>query len=292
MMRKPHAVARRAAAAVVLAGLVGGAAAGAADASPIRFAATYGVDRYQTSAFADGNPTATAFLVSGDNYPDGLAAGAVAGAVGGNVYLVQKNSIPQSVRDRIVYAQRIVLVGSEASVGSDVMSWLQQNTKAQLSRAQGLDRFDTAADLSKQFFPLAAGTAADPVSNVVIATGWDYPDALTGSAAAAHETSPLLLVQRDTVPASVVAELQRLKPKAITVVGGSERVSDTVLAQLKTYTAGSVDRVAGSDRYQTADRVSARFFPAAANVTLVSGQTYADALSAGASAGRSGGHCC
>ncbi|WP_432564872.1 cell wall-binding repeat-containing protein [Kineococcus sp. SYSU DK003] len=288
MIRKPHAAGRRAAAAIVLAGLVGGTVAGAAEASPVRFHAAYGVDRYMTSAIADSDPTDTAFLVTGENYPDGLTAGATAGAVFGNVYLVQKDSIPQSVRERLVYAQQIVVVGSEASISADVMTWLQQNTRAHLSRIKGEDRFETAANLSKAWYPLVdASTGNDlPVSNVVIATGWNYPDALAGSAAAAHETSPLLLVDRDQIPASVVAELQRLQPQNITVVGGTERVSDTVLAQLQTFTSGTVARVAGSDRYQTADRISAHFFDAAAHVTVVSGETYADALAAGARAGR------
>ncbi|WP_432511089.1 cell wall-binding repeat-containing protein [Kineococcus sp. SYSU DK001] len=289
MICKPRTAGRRAAAAIVLAGLVGGTVAGAAAASPVRFTPTYGVDRYMTSAFADDDPVQTAYLVTGENYPDGLTAGAVAGAQDGNVYLVQKNSIPDSVRARLVYAKKIVVVGGEGSIGADVMTWLQQNTRAQLSRVAGNDRFETAAALSRVNYPLTVDTVTLPVSNVVVATGWDYPDALAGSAAAAHANSPLLLVSRDEVPAAVGAELQRLKPAAITVVGGTDRVSDAVLQQLKAYTTGSVERVSGANRYQTADAVSAKFFTGARNVTLASGETFADALAAGARAGRYGG---
>ncbi len=292
MIRKPRPAARRAAAAVVLAGLVGATAAGAAAASPVRFTPTYGADRYMTSAFADSDPVQTAFLVTGQDFPDGLAAGAVAGAVDGNVYLVERHSIPESVRARIIYAKKIVVVGGENSIGADVMTWLQQNTRAELSRVSGGDRFDTAAALSRSSYPLTVDGKAAPVANVVVATGWDYPDALAGSAAAAHETSPLLLVSRDQVPAPVAAELRRLQPAAITVVGGTDRVSDAVLQQLKSFTAGPVDRVAGSDRYQTAVAVSARFFTSAQYVSLASGETFADALAAGARADASKGPCC
>ncbi|NAZ74901.1 hypothetical protein GTQ99_05610, partial [Kineococcus sp. T13] len=96
----------------------------------------------------------------------------------------------------------------------------------------------------------------------------------------------MLLVQGESVPASVVAELQRLRPQAITVVGGANRVGDAVLEQLKGFTSGPVTRIAGTDRYDTANRVSAAFFRDAEEVTIASGETFADALAAGARAGR------
>ncbi|GAB3466625.1 cell wall-binding repeat-containing protein [Kineococcus endophyticus] len=288
MIRKPRAAALRAAAVLALAGLVGGAVATSAGASPISFAGSFGTDRYMTSAFADGDPTATAYLVSGESFPDGLAAGAVAGQTAGNVYLTQRNVIPASVRERLVYATKIVVVGGENAVGPDVVTWLQQNTRASLSRVSGPDRYDTAAALSASSFATpAAGSAG--VANVLVATGSDWPDALSGSAAAAQAKSPLLLVPGTSIPASVVAELQRLKPAAITVVGGSGRVSDGVLQQLKSFTPGPVTRVAGGDRYDTAVKLSASFFPTAEHVIVSSGDTFADALAAGARAGRAEG---
>ncbi|MEZ0163692.1 cell wall-binding repeat-containing protein [Kineococcus sp. LSe6-4] len=288
MIRTSPAAARRAAAAVVLAGLVGGAAATGADASPVRFHQVYGADRYTTSALVDDDPTQTAYVVSGTNYPDGLTAGAVAGRSGGNVYLTERGALPPAVRERIVYASKIVVVGGEASVGADVTTWLQQNTRAALSRVSGVDRFDTAAALSAASYPTPAA-GAPGVQNVVIATGHDYPDALAASAAAAHVQSPLLLVRADGIPASVVTELQRLRPRAITVVGGADRVGDTVLTQLQGLTSGPITRIAGTDRYDTANRVSAAFFRDAEQVTLASGETFADALAAGAAAGRHAG---
>ncbi|MEW1957545.1 cell wall-binding repeat-containing protein [Kineococcus sp. NPDC059986] len=288
MIRKPRAAVMRAAAVIALAGLVGGAVATSAGASPISFTATYGVDRYMTSAFADGDPTHTAYLVSGEAFPDGLAAGAVAGQSSGNVYLTERNVIPQSVRERLIYARKIVVVGGENAVGPDVMTWLQQNTRAALSRVSGPDRYDTAAAVSASYFATpVAGKSGAP--NVVVATGADWPDALAGSAAAAEATSPLLLVPGTSIPASVAAELTRLKPAAITVVGGAGRVSDGVLDQLRSFTAGPVVRVAGADRYDTAVRLSSTFFSSADHIVVASGDTFADALAAGARAGRNGG---
>ncbi|WP_432571065.1 cell wall-binding repeat-containing protein [Kineococcus sp. SYSU DK005] len=279
---------RRAAAVLALAATAGTLVAGAAAATPVRTTPAYGPDRYVTSVMAADDPTATAFIVTGENFPDGLSAGAVAGTIGGNVYLTPQRQLTREVREQVVYAQRIVVVGSERAVGPDVMTWLRQNTRAELSRVDGVDRYATAANLSHRFYSTPAG-AGDEHAHVVVATGEDFPDALAGSAAAAHEESPLLLVQRDAVPAATAAELVRLRPRAISVVGGAGKVSDAVLRELQRYTDAPVDRIAGADRYETAVAVSRAFFDTADDVVLASGAGFADALPAGAAAGRRGG---
>ncbi|NAZ84608.1 cell wall-binding repeat-containing protein [Kineococcus indalonis] len=253
--------------------------AASASATPLRFSVAYGADRYTTSVMAEGDPTGTAFIVTGEKFPDGLTAGAVAGMLGGNVYLTPKRQLTQEVRERVVYAERIVVVGSEGAVGLDVMTWLQQNTRAQLERVEGLDRYDTAAKLSARFYQPG-------VERVVVATGEDFPDALAGSAAAAHADSPVLLVRRDALPTETAAELARLRPQAITVVGGEGKVSEAVRQELQRFTAAPVDRLHGADRYETAVAVSRSFFPSAEDVTVVSGEKFPDALPAGAYAGR------
>jgi putative cell wall-binding protein len=79
--------------------------------------------------------------------------------------------------------------------------------------------------VSAETFP-----AAD---TVFVATGGNYPDALAGSAAAARLGAPVLLVTSDAVPGSVVAELARLSPRSIVVLGGTAAVGEPVLAALR-----------------------------------------------------------
>jgi putative cell wall-binding protein len=67
-------------------------------------------------------------------------------------------------------------------------------------------------------------------------------------------------------------------------------VSDAVLRALDAYTAGSVTRVAGSDRFATAAAISRAAFAAGVRVAYVAtGTTFADAESGGAAAGRQRG---
>lgn len=143
-----------------------------------------------------------------------------------------------------------------------------------VERQAGEDRYATAALVSAATF--------DPgVSEVVVATGTSPFDALAGSGFGA----PLLLVN-ETVPPETESELRRLQPSRITVLGGPLAVSDDVVATLEQ--VAPTRRMAGDDRYATAAAISAvSFDPGVANVLIVSGETFADALSAGAVAARS-----
>ncbi|MBB2902846.1 uncharacterized protein YaiE (UPF0345 family) [Kineococcus radiotolerans] len=268
------------------AGIVGTlcATSAAATPTPITVHRTYGADRYQTAAFLETQGARdVAYVVTGEKFADGVTAGALAGRLGGNIFLAPRGHLTQEVRDVIGYYPKIVVVGSEASVGVDVMTWLQQNTRAQLSRVGGADRYATAAALSASSF-------SPGVSDVVIATGTGYADALAGSAAAASVRGPVLLVEPAAVPQVVAEELSRLAPKRITVLGGASSVSASVLTSLRQYTQGEVRRIGGVDRFDTSVKVSQAYFPNGASwAELASGYSWADSIGAGAKAGRAGG---
>ena len=104
----------------------------------------------------------------------------------------------------------------------------------------------------------ASAASATPV--VYVATGENFPDALGAASAAAVQDGPVLLVQRDSIPAVTKAELTRLAPDKIVVAGGLAVVSAAVFDQLKAY-APSVVRAAGLNRYSTAVEVSKSAFP-------------------------------
>lgn len=149
-----------------------------------------------------------------------------------------------------------------------------------VERTAGTSRFDTAVEVSKKAF-----TTTAPV--VYVATGMDYPDALGAAPAAAFKGGPLLLVpSKGTVPATVVAEVARLKPSRIVVVGGAGVVPDAVAAQVKSgWPSATLDRLSGNGRYDTARSIVADAFTTSANVYIATGRNYPDALSASALAG-------
>jgi putative cell wall-binding protein len=150
-----------------------------------------------------------------------------------------------------------------------------------VSRLFGADRYDTAADLSRQTFAIGVPLA-------VVATGTSFPDALAGAAAAGAKRGPVLLVQRDRLPGAVSDELRRLKPRRVLVLGGSAAISDDVLRSVDRI--ASADRIAGADRFATAVAASSEVFGSGVPVAFIAtGGSFPDALAGAAAAGAKGG---
>ena len=91
-----------------------------------------------------------------------------------------------------------------------------------VTRVGGSNRFDTAAKVSKA----TVATATE----VFLANGLSYPDALAGSAVAPYFGGrPLLLTQKDCVPQVTLNEIVRLGATKVTALGGTGVVSDAAL---------------------------------------------------------------
>jgi putative cell wall-binding protein len=101
---------------------------------------------------------------------------------------------------------------------------------------------------------------------------------------------PILLTAPTGLPAATRTELTRLRPGKIVVVGGTGAVSESIKSLLAGYTAGSVVRVAGGDRFSTAAAVSKYAFGGGAStVYLATAYGFPDALAGGPFAGRTPG---
>src|SRR5690606_23761934 len=114
----------------------------------------------------------------------------------------------------------------------------------EVTRLHGVDRYGTSAAIS------AAGFAPG-VPVAYIASGAEFADALSGSAAAAQRGGPVLLTAPTVLPAAIATELRRLQPANIVILGGESAVSPAVATALRGLTTGAVDRLAGDDRYDT-----------------------------------------
>lgn len=144
-------------------------------------------------------------------------------------------------------------------------------------RLAGQDRYGTAAATARSAFPAA------PVPVAFIATGQAFADALAGGPVADLLGGPILPVTSAGLPAPIRTELTRLRPARIVVLGGPDAISDAVVAQLDGFTAGTVTRMAGGNRYATAARVATTAFTGPVpQVLIATGTDFPDALAAGA----------
>ena len=139
----------------------------------------------------------------------------------------------------------------------------------------GATRYDTAVAVSKRHEP--------GVPAVFLASGSNFPDAISAASAAALAGGPLLLTPAAAVPPVVLTELRRLLPQRIYVVGGPSVVSESVRAAVEQI--APTTRLAGSDRYATGLAVVRSTFTAADHAVIATGRDFPDALAASGAAG-------
>lgn len=191
-----------------------------------------GADRYATAVeVSKGSFTsaATVYVASGDAFPDAMVTAPAAVAAGSPLLLVTRNSVPAVVVGELgrLGATDIVIVGGPSAVDDSVAAQLAAGGRS-VSRISGSSRYATAAQLSSVTF-------GGGVPTVLVAVGTDYPDALAGAAVAGVSGGPVLLVESERVPGAAAAELGRLNPGEILLLGGAGAVSWTVGADLAAY---------------------------------------------------------
>ena len=149
-------------------------------------------------------------------------------------------------------------------------------------RLAGVDAPGTAAAISADRFEPGVDVA-------YLVTRSGYADALGAGPAAAAAGGPVLLTDKAGLPAVTKAELERLDPARVVVIGGTAVIDEAVVDQTRAI-VDDVERVAGADRAATAASLSAATFAPGVDVAyVVTGAGFADGLVAGAAAAESGG---
>jgi putative cell wall-binding protein len=259
-----------------------------------------GADRYATAAaasraaWADGS-AATVMIASGENWPDALGASALAGAVEGPVLLTRPGSLPAAVAEEIrrLGASEAIVVGGEAAVSPAVLQALDALEGVETTRVGGTDRYATSAALARetQVRAVAAGKSVD--TEVFVATGADFPDALAAAPVAYRHLRPILLTTPGELATDTRQAIESLGASGAIVLGGAGAVSEQVRSDLSTLLDGAhVPRLSGDDRYETAMALSAHADESCCmtyrGAALANGAGFADALAGGVMAGRLG----
>jgi putative cell wall-binding protein len=160
---------------------------------------------------------------------------------------------------------------------------------APVIRLAGSDRYATAASVATTIFHTVLGLASIPV--VYVASGANFPDALTaGPAASAFGGALLLVPPSGALPTSVKNALATLKPTKIVIVGSTASVSDGIKTQVAAARpTATVSRAFGIDRYGTAAAIAATLGTHVPAVYIALGTNFPDAMAGSAAAGFTGG---
>lgn len=209
---------------VVIVGGTGAVSAAVATAiSALPFAPTvdrvFGADRYETSrAIAEEffPSAANAFVATGRDFPDALAAGPAAAELNGPVILVPGNrttvdaatlSLLSSLTTQTVY-----IAGGPSVVTQQIEDQLEAVPAITVDRLAGTDRYATAIAINEAIFTTE--------TSAYLATGQGFADALGGGAAAAHQGVPLYISPQACLPANVLAAMESHLVSTIYVLGG------------------------------------------------------------------------
>jgi putative cell wall-binding protein len=207
-----------------------------------RTARISGADRYATAAAvaqtypsstvgsygASGGPTA--IVATGAVFADALAGGPIAFSGSIPILLTDPATLSASTQAALgtLGVSQVLLLGGTSAVSAAVANQIAA-LKINVVRVGGADRTDTAAMLATGEMQQLGWS----LSHVNLATGADYPDALSGGPHAGALTSPILLTEDATILGQYTTAFLQANSSTISsidVFGGNLAVSDATVS--------------------------------------------------------------
>ena len=259
--------------------------------SPLMLRRWSGDNRYEVAAEVAeetavryGPGTMTMYLAAGHAFADSLSVGSPGALADRPLLLTGRRRLPDATRSQIRREKpsEVVVVGGTASVSEAVVDAVEA-LGPRVRRIGGATRYEVAAGVSEADWRTGART-------VFVVSGEVFPDGLVAAPAAAQHRAPILLTRSGALPRATRAEIRRLRPESIVVIGGPASVGPAVMDALRGLVddRANVRRVSGANRYELSatvarEVVAATAAPGAvgADVLLATGRTFPDALALG-----------
>jgi len=238
--------------------------------------------------------TPNVILSRDDQFSDALAAAPLSKKLDAPILMTDSAKLDDRTLAEIIAlgAKNVYIVGGTVAISQGIQDSLSSNGIT-VTRIAGQQAYDTAALIS-----LNVGIEA--THTVYLANAYAIPDAISISSFAAVQGSPILLTDRDVLPASTLQALTDLKVSNVILLGGTAVIDTSVEKELSL--KYSVKRWGGFDRYDTQSLIFQGLFdtqtpqsPLYFTSGLVrqddvsSGNPYADALLTAALAAKTGG---
>lgn len=235
----------------------------------------FGNDRYTTSIrAADALKQANNIIkfdnlivACGDNYADALAGSYLAKKKDAPILLVNEYNeakIKNYIDKNISKNGTVYLLGGEGVVSKKFADSL---SKYKVNRLGGSTRFETNMKILDE-----AGVANE---DILLCSAYGFADSLSASAVG----KPILLVD-NKLSASQKSYLNKLSNRNYYLIGGTGAVTATIASEVKVY--GTVERIAGDNRFATSAAVAKKFFSGeCAAIALAYGGDFPDGLCGG-----------
>jgi len=248
----------------------------------------WGQDELDTSIaisqaeFPGDNTASAVVLARNDFFPDALAGGPLAAQESGPLLLTygaptpKGGTLPAKVLneiDRVLEeGDTVYLLGGDLAISPAVATALE-SAGYTVVRLWGANQFGTAVAIANEI--------TDP-ANILEATGWNFPDALSAVPAAIKIDGVILLTNNNKQAPETQAFIDAHPSLTRYTIGGN-------------LVAGGADpgatNISGQNLYDTSAAVADRWFPAPNEFGVATGNNFPDALSGGvfmATGGRMG----
>jgi beta-glucosidase len=236
-----------------------------------------GSNRYETSikvSQAGWTTSDNVVLARGDEYADALTAAPFAKQLNAPILLTATKALDDSVKAELkrLKVKKVYVIGGTGAISTAV----ENAVKAMgiiVERISGSDRYATS---------LAIANKVTNKSQVFLATGTNFADALSISSYAAATGSPILLTAKNQMSAGVAKFIKDNNSK-VYAIGGTGVITDSLLKSI----AGA-ERISGADRYATNLAILRKFAAGfdLSNIYLATGVNYPDAICSSALAGK------
>lgn len=237
----------------------------------------FGQTRYET-AFKTADALKTMMEVDkfsnivvacGTDFADALGGSYLAAVKQAPILLVSStttNQVKDYIRANLKPGGTVYLLGGTSAVPASMEKGLDSFT---VKRLGGATRYDTNLKILYE-----AGVKRE---KIIICTGTNYADSLSASALGL----PILLVKNE-ITAEQRAFLKTTSGDKI-IIGGYSAVSEAIENKLdnKGYGTGDVERIDGSNRYETSVLVAQWFFDNPDVIIVAYGKNFPDGLCAG-----------
>ncbi len=158
-----------------------------------------------------------------------------------------KDNIDRITEDSVIEANYNFHTNGTAPEMPEKPEEPEEEKEVELERLGGEDRIETAIKISQEGW--------DKSKVVILATANQFPDAMAGVPLAKAVDAPILLTYNgSSLEVEVKAEIARLSPEKVYILGQTDAVNANIEKELKALY--NVERVGGKDRFGTAVQIA------------------------------------
>lgn len=231
-----------------------------------------GNDRYLTAAKicdAGWQKSNVAIIATGDGFADALCAAPLAKKYNAPIILTDTANLNQAAYDELkrLGVNKAFIVGGPGVVSINTENQIRALGITNIERLAGTDRYETSVKVSEQL---------DTSNGIVIATGTNFPDALSIAPIAALKGMPILLTDTNNISDIVNQYLNGKSIPKSYIVGGTGVITDNAIKNIP-----NAERLSGIDRYKTNIAILNKFSSDLNfnTIYLATGENFPDALS-------------